>query len=118
MICNTGQQTHAIGMRRYTTHAMESFWIRAVDSRYKVSLGGSLWNTTLDIEDFPLLVPRSASATPPSAYASESDSPSLTHQEESGLAFGRRAPAQWFRFSGPILLLLALPILFKQTFEI
>lgn len=34
---------------------MESFWILAVDSRNKVSFGGILWKTTLDIDDFPLL---------------------------------------------------------------
>ena len=40
---------------REITYAMESFWIRAVDSRNSVSFGGSLWNTTLEIEDLPLL---------------------------------------------------------------
>ena len=34
---------------------MESFWIRAVDSRNKVSFGGSLWKTTLEMDDLPLL---------------------------------------------------------------
>lgn len=34
---------------------MESFCIRAVDSRKRVSLGGSLWKTTFDIDDLPLL---------------------------------------------------------------
>jgi hypothetical protein len=29
--------------------------MRAVDSRNKVSFGGILWNTTLDMDDFPLL---------------------------------------------------------------
>ena len=29
--------------------------MRAVDSRNKVSFGGSLWNTTLEMEDFPEL---------------------------------------------------------------
>jgi hypothetical protein len=41
--------------RRGWTHAMESFWMRAVDSRKRVSFGGSLWKTTLDMDDFPLL---------------------------------------------------------------
>lgn len=36
---------------------MESFWMRVVDSRNRVSLGGILWKTTLAIEDFPLLLP-------------------------------------------------------------
>jgi hypothetical protein len=27
-----------------------------VDSRKRVSFGGILWNTTLEIEDFPLLL--------------------------------------------------------------
>lgn len=35
---------------------MESFWMRAVDSRKSVSLGGSLWKTTLEMEDFPDLL--------------------------------------------------------------
>ena len=35
---------------------MESFWILAVDSRNKVSFGGILWKTTLEIDDFPLLL--------------------------------------------------------------
>jgi hypothetical protein len=34
---------------------MDSFLMRYVVSRYKVSLGGSLWKTTLDMEDLPLL---------------------------------------------------------------
>lgn len=34
---------------------MESFLMRVVVSRYNVSAGGSLWKTTLDIEDLPLL---------------------------------------------------------------
>ena len=38
------------------THCIESFWILAVDSRKRVSFGGILWNTTLEIEDFPLLL--------------------------------------------------------------
>lgn len=41
--------------RTVKTYAIESFWIRAVDSKNNVSLGGSLWKTTLDIEDLPLL---------------------------------------------------------------
>jgi len=38
------------------THCIESFWIRAVDSRNSVSFGGILWNTTLEMDDFPLLL--------------------------------------------------------------
>jgi len=38
-----------------TPHVIASFWIWAVDSRNSVSLGGSLWKTTLDIDDLPLL---------------------------------------------------------------
>lgn len=34
---------------------MDSFLIRVVVSRYSVSLGGSLWKTTLEIDDLPLL---------------------------------------------------------------
>lgn len=34
---------------------MESFWILTVDSKNSVSLGGTLWKTTLEIDDFPLL---------------------------------------------------------------
>ena len=34
---------------------MDSFLIRVVVSRYSVSLGGSLWKTTLEMEDLPLL---------------------------------------------------------------
>lgn len=41
--------------RLETTHCIESFWILAVDSRNKVSFGGILWKTTLEIDDFPLL---------------------------------------------------------------
>jgi hypothetical protein len=39
----------------YKPYLRLSFWTRAVDSRNNVSLGGSLWKTTLDIDDFPLL---------------------------------------------------------------
>jgi len=39
-----------------TTHCIESFWILAVDSRNRVSFGGILWKTTLEIDDFPLLL--------------------------------------------------------------
>lgn len=35
---------------------MESFCIRVVDSRKRVSVGGILWKTTLEIEDLPLLL--------------------------------------------------------------
>lgn len=35
--------------------------MRAVDSRKRVSFGGSLWNTTLEIDDLPLLNEQSAS---------------------------------------------------------
>ena len=38
-----------------STYCIESFCILAVDSRNKVSFGGILWKTTLDIEDLPLL---------------------------------------------------------------
>lgn len=34
---------------------IESFWIRVVDSKKSVSVGGILWKTTLDIDDLPLL---------------------------------------------------------------
>lgn len=44
--------------RYLNTNWIESLWIRVVDSRNKVSVGGILWNTTLDIEDFPLLYRR------------------------------------------------------------
>ena len=43
------------------THCMESLCILAVDSKNKVSFGGILWNTTLEIDDFPLLLIISAS---------------------------------------------------------
>lgn len=43
-------------------HAMESFWILTVDSRYNVSLGGTLWKTTLEMDDFPLLYANSVYA--------------------------------------------------------
>jgi hypothetical protein len=38
------------------THCIGSFWMRVVDSRNKVSVGGILWNTTEAIDDFPLLL--------------------------------------------------------------
>ena len=38
------------------TYCIESFEILAVDSKNRVSFGGILWNTTLEIDDFPLLI--------------------------------------------------------------
>lgn len=35
---------------------MESFCILTVDSKNKVSVGGTLWNTTLEMDDLPLLL--------------------------------------------------------------
>lgn len=42
--------------RGKATHCIESFWILAVDSRNRVSFGGILWKTTLEMDDFPLLL--------------------------------------------------------------
>ena len=42
-------------IRKSMTYCMDSFLIRVVVSRYNVSLGAILWNTTLDMDDFPLL---------------------------------------------------------------
>lgn len=42
-------------MKIESAYWMESFWIRVVDSRKRVSLGGILWKTTLAMEDLPLL---------------------------------------------------------------
>jgi hypothetical protein len=41
--------------QRNRTHAIWSLWTLAVDSRNSVSWAGSLWNTTLDIDDLPPL---------------------------------------------------------------
>lgn len=41
--------------KRRRTYCIEFFSIFFVVSRYSVSFGGFLWNTTLFMEDFPLL---------------------------------------------------------------
>ena len=54
-----------------------SFCIRAVDSRNRVSVGGSLWKTTLEIDDLPLLhCLLNATST---HEAKDCDIPSLAH---------------------------------------
>lgn len=43
---------------------MASFCSLEVDSRKSVSFGGNLWNTTLDIDDLPLLIGGKKGGTP------------------------------------------------------
>lgn len=70
---------------------MDSFLIRVVVSRYSVSLGGSLWKTTLEMDDLPLLqrvsdVRREA--------GSASHAPSLAHEQQTRLAIAGFAVGQ------------------------
>jgi hypothetical protein len=64
------------------TYCIDSFLILYVVSRNSVSLGGSLWKTTLDIDDLPLLKPESAHE-----HAKKwIQSPPLPHEQQSWLA--------------------------------
>jgi hypothetical protein len=73
---------------------MVSFCIRAVDSRNNVSFGASLWKTTLEIDDFPLLSSAHQSIRLRFASlrldAAQVDSPSLAHQQQTRLSLLQR----------------------------
>lgn len=61
--------------------------MRVVVSRYNVSLGGSLWKTTLDMEDLPLLHGVHGSVW--NIYATHTDCrdiPPLAHEQQSRFA--------------------------------
>jgi hypothetical protein len=94
------------------THCIESFWILAVDSRKRVSFGGILWKTTLEIEDFPLLLIVSG------VMISWADcSPSLTHQQQSRLALRGRTWS-WLWSFGRVFPVDIESVLFIDTFKI
>lgn len=94
------------------TYCMESFCILAVDSRNKVSFGGILWNTTLDIDDFPLLIIFSKFKS-----SRTNTVPSLTHQQQPRLSLRCKSRSRSWR-SGHIFLLSIKPVLFIDTFKI
>lgn len=73
---------------------MDSFLILYVVSRYSVSLGGSLWKTTLDIDDLPLLYLQVSRCR---VNAARSVSPPLTHEQQSRLAVSGLAVREFAR---------------------
>jgi hypothetical protein len=87
--------------------------MRAVDSRNSVSFGGILWKTTLEIDDFPLLFRVSTTVV----KSGEFRIPSLTHQQQSRLAFRSRT-GSWSGSLRSIFLLHIEAILFIDTFKI